>query len=1399
MTEIFKRLAAALAVLGVCLAIGLAAYHRYLRKVRIAFVGYRDTTWAAFEEAGRRTPYAVHRFGRDELASAPLSDFDAVFVWAMGLNLDEAQTLALAQARRAGAKIIITGATDAASEEQSSLNARQKEIVQQYLQHGGQENLEALLHYVAAELVGRDVEVPPVVEKPQCGYFHLGEGRFETIDAFERHITHHAPRLADDAPRVALFGPFARPANKYEREPLDYLIQSFERRGVRVYPIFGFRRAPELLRQAKPDLAIVFPHGRLLPDNRARRLLARLNIPCLSALSLSTSIQQWLADQRGVAAGALSQSITMPELDGVIEPIAISARQPNQRGIRVPTVIRDRSDRLIDRAMRWLSLRRKPNAEKRIAIVYYKAPGLSALSSAGMETCPSLWNLLRRMEKEGYDLGGPLPESPEALFALIQEKGKTLGQWAIGSYEQFLEEAEPEMIPAETYAQWFQKALPEKRQKETIALWGPIPGRQMVAQREGRPHLIVSRIRFGNVVIMPQPTVGGGGEDEDQVKTIHGTDQAPPHFYIAAYLWIQHGFRADAVIHFGTHGSLEFTRGKSACLSRYCWPDILIGDLPHIYPYIINNVGEAMVAKRRSCAVIVSHLTPPLTAAGLYGQLSLLHEKLHAFRTETDPQLKRETRKTITRMFRQLDLAKDLDLREPTGDQLLSDEQIARIDDYVHELKDRTVTHGLHVLGRPYSEQQIVETVTAMLSEPACDLLLEHAATGSERHRHEAHDRSYHERHHEQRDQPHDESHHQETPGAELAHGDDDKALVQSLVAAVLAGRITAEKCFSRPELAALRKLQQRMADSLSDGPMSGKTAGRGKVSAAQAKKLAFLQALDDIHRYADHLRQSPQRELDQILGALDGAYVPSSPGGDPVVNPDAVPTGRNLYSINAERTPSEEAWRVGKTLADQILRRHKAQTGRWPRQVAFSLWGSEFIRGKGTTLAQILYLIGVRPVRNSRGTVHDVELIPAEQLGRPRIDVLVQTSGQFRDAGASRIALLDRAIRMVASLPEENIPNFVRDGTRATEQALKQLGFSPKEARRLSTARIFGSAGNQRYGTGIMGLVEKGDRWEDDAQVAEQYLRNMGGVYRNEEAWGTYHEGLLAAAMQGTEVVIHPRSSNTWGPLSLDHVYEFMGGITASIRHNTGRDPAGYFNDLRRPGSPKATTAVAAIREEARTTLWNPKYLKGLQREGPSAAAKLTETVRNMYGWNVMQPSAIGPGMWDETYRVLIEDEHELQMREYFEQKNPYALQDLTAVMLETVRKGYWSPSPQVLEELARLHAELVAAFGAGCSYETCGNGKLQEFLRSQLTAPGSDVPAELADAYAASLAAVLRPSAPLPEVEGIQLEETIQQLEAASAAPRPLQTIALAGCMVLFAIAAIALGASPWPPQHV
>ncbi|MEM8733688.1 MAG: cobaltochelatase subunit CobN, partial [Planctomycetota bacterium] len=728
-----KRLLISLGLLTVFLAGGLWAYYEYLRPFRIATIGFSDTDWANWESAIQKAGYAVHRYEREELDETRLANYNLVFVRGQGLNLTPDQVDRMERARQSGTHFYVRTATNALSEEQNSIPEPHRQSLADYMKHGGEENLIGLAHYAAHHLGGREVSVPPLVEKPQSGFFHHDEKVFESLEAFEEFQSVRGYGPESEMPKIALLGSFMDPQDTHNRAPVDAVLRALENGGARVYPMFGRAEMLSRLQRVEPDLVLTFPHGRFSRGGEGEAVLKELDCPIVSALPLLSSRDEWLQDERGMVGGFMGQSITAPELDGIIEPVVVTSMEPNQRGLNVRTAMEDQMQARVNLALNWLKLSKKTNAEKKLVIVYYKSPGLSALSAGGLEVAPALCNTLKRLELEGYDLGGSVPESPAALYEMIQAKGKTLGQWALGAYETFLDESEPELVPAEQYAQWFQENLSLKRQRETIDLWGDLPGRKMVTNVDGTPHLVVSRIQLGNVVIMPQPTVGGGGENENEISSIHGTDQAAPHFYLGAYLWARYGFGADAIMHFGTHGSLEFTYGKSNCLSRDCWPQILIGDVPHIYPYVINNVGEALVAKRRSNAVIVSHLTPPFMEAGLYGDLSLLHDKIHAWEQAEDPLLKEETLRSVTEAVRDLNLGVDLGFADPASDtQLLDDEELAQVHNYIHQLKDQNVTDGLHVIGRALQEDQVRQTATAMLGEQGVDQLLDSIGKGGD-------------------------------------------------------------------------------------------------------------------------------------------------------------------------------------------------------------------------------------------------------------------------------------------------------------------------------------------------------------------------------------------------------------------------------------------------------------------------------------------------------------------------------------------------------------------------------------------------------------------------------------------------------------------------------------------
>ncbi|MDR3308723.1 MAG: cobaltochelatase subunit CobN, partial [Tannerella sp.] len=490
----------------------------------------------------------------------------------------------------------------------------------------------------------------------------------------------------------------------------------------------------------------------------------------------------------------------------------------------------------------------------------------------------------------------------------------------------------------------------------------------------------------------------------------------------------------------------------------------------------------------------------------------------------------------------------------------------------------------------------------------------------------------------------------------------------------------------------------------------------------AKARAIVEIErTIRNITAYKKALEESPEQEFSSLANALSGGYVAPSSGGDAVANPTAVPTGRNLYSINAEATPSEVAWEKGVALVNATLEQYRKTKGDYPRKVSYTFWSSEFIESEGATIAQALYMLGVEPVRDTYGRVSDLQLIPAERLARPRIDVVIQTSGQFRDLAASRLSLISRAVEMAAAAKDDGFENLVAASVLETERLLVEQGAPPVEARQLSSQRIFGGV-NGMYGTGIQNMVTSGDRWENEQEIADTYINNMGAVYGSEKEWGQFREGLLRAVLHNTDVVVQPRQSNTWGALSLDHIYEFMGGMNLAVRNVTGQDPEAYFADYRNRNNVRMQEIKEAIGVEARSTVFNPAYIREVMQGNASSAAQITEVVTNTYGWNVMKPKAIDNEMWDKFYDVYVKDEYKLGTDAFFRRENPQALQEITAVMLETARKGMWRATKQQLSDLAVLHTDLVREFGSAASGFAGSNVKLQDFITQNVNNQQAD-----------------------------------------------------------------------------
>lgn len=1371
-----------LALLAVIVLGGLAkAYSAWVGTTRIAFLNYQAIALGQISHANDNAMIKLSEITTDDFDH--LDDYDMIIVNGMGLRIDENQRK---QLEEASYKVpTLTHAATNPANNIVSVDNFDADYLMQYIENGSKKNYHSMLAYIRKFIDGKKFMAPEperVDERPDYLLTHFDpkdekgdELGFNSIREYNAFLAKNG-LYKKGAPTILLTG-FMGAAPDMEK--------AFEKKGFMVYRINQLQSfiAGHHADSIQANAVVNMAHGRL--GDYFVEFLKQKNIPLFSPLNINRLTTDWENDKQGMNGGFMSQSIVTPEIDGAIRPYVVFGQRINKEGLQEIYGIPDRMESFVESVQGYVNLKNKKNSSKRIAIFYFKGPGQNALTASGMEVVPSLYNLLVRLKNEGYNVG-KLPANPQELAKMIQAQGAVFGTYAEGAYTQFLQSGHPALVTAQQFAGWTQKALSKKMIKELNQLYGSFPGKYM-ATDDGK--LAVARLQFGNVALLPQVMAGVGG---DSFKIVHGTDQAPPYTYVASYLWARYGFSADALIHFGTHGSLEYTPRKQVALDSNDWSDRLIGVVPHLYIYTIGNVGEAMIAKRRTYAQTQSYLTPPFKESELRQTYKQLSDAIQSYEKKASAEQSLKVKALTVKMG----IARELGLDAKQMNKPYSADEIARVENFAEELANEKITGKLYTLGVPYDNDDVRTSVYAMATDPiaygmlAVDKLKGRAQEGVEKHK-QLFDRLYLSKARNTVTQLLGSASVSDeyicryvgiTP-AELqmarkveamqAAPDPIQMMMQMAdqmggmkeakpkrvdhrtVSELRAAKVSHKKKIPQMSREAFEKMEQtgRFPDKMMEAIKKGQKwyqedlkkakmakAGKGKASQKSSKDKGMMMskapkytrrqihlaqaittvehALQNVGKYSEALRQSPFNEMSSLMNALNGGFTAPSPGGDLIVNPNTLPTGRNLFSINVENTPSEDAWEKAKELCDNTIKmyceRHK---GEYPRKVSYTLWSSEFIETEGATIAQILYMLGVEPVRDAFGRVTDLRLIPSKQLGRPRIDVVVQTSGQLRDLAASRLFLINKAIEMAANAKGDKYDNLVKAGVTESERVLVEKGMSPKEAREVSMYRVFGGV-NGNYGTGIQEMVTAGDRWDKESQLAEVYMNNMGAYYGDEKNWETVRKAAFEAALTRTDVVVQPRQSNTWGALSLDHVYEFMGGMNLAVRNVTGKDPDAYLADYRNHSNMRMQEVKEAIGIEGRTTIFNPAYIKEKMKGGASSASTFAEIVTNTYGWNVMKPKAIDKEMWDEIYNVYVKDKYNLGTKEFFDKQNPAALMEMTAVMMESARKGMWKATPQQLKDIAKLHTETVNKYKPSCSGFVCDNAKLRNYIASKTDA---------------------------------------------------------------------------------
>ena len=1160
------------------------------------------------------------------------------------------------------------------------------------------ESMKQMLRCAAIRYFGRSGEVVAPGSGPRVTIHHPALGRPSTIDELLERAR-QAGRLPTDSPRVALAS-WRHHVLFHQPKVLDALISELEAQGLLAVCLVaddpGFR---ERLKQFAPDLVILTSHTQEPPE-----FWQELGVPRLHALwFMDEPLERWQrSTESGMSPSSIFHQLASAELKGATEGLTSGGTRSGMDSDEEILPIPDRLRRIAGRARSWITLARKENPAKKLAVVVYDLEadkaGLMSGPAHNLNAPRSMMRFLAALQQRGYGLAD-LPADEEELLARLADHGRQMGAWEPAALARLADSGRAVLVPESRYRRWFEEKVPRWRQEEVIARWGPVPGEIMVHERNGTRFLVLPQAALGNVTLVTQPLKGETITASAKVQDPHASLLPPTHHFLATYFWIQEELRADALVHFGSHGSEWLFPGKPAVLAAADWGDILIGDLPNINPWLASNTAELLPCKRRARAVTIGFLPALLAAAGLSDELANLQSLLEKHEALAPGALRDEFAADITRRVRASRLDRDLGFTIPAGGSL-DPGQLAQVSRYLHDLGNELVPAHMHVLGeRPPDElvlPWLVHVLGRRFGEAARPLFPDRRGAA--------------------------------------ADGEHAQPLSGGWAAAVLASLLREGRT---PEEAIRAAGGQVPADGLPQAVREGL----------------------ELAMQVDAGLASTHRELDSLLEALDGRFVPPGPAGNPERNPGVVPTGRNLYLLNPQELPSRASWELGTRLIERYLAQELQAKGRYPRKVAFSLVPYATYSDFGIIEAQILYLIGVRPVWDAKERVRDVELIPASELGRPRIDVFLSARSVYRDELPALMKLLDRAIRLAAAAEEED--NFVHRHSVATRRALEAQGVPPEKALALSQARMFGAEPREVIDSHdwFFYLTERSGEWESRQELLEVYLEHNRHVY-TEGVWGEDAPAAFDEAIRGTELILRSWYDARDHVLANKFAWWVDGTLSMAVEHATGQRPGYLFVDVRDPEQASIVDAAAVVRKDLRARLTNERWIRSMMAEGYAGASAITRSIDNLMGWEITREQSVDDADWNELVDLYVRDRRGLGMRSWFASPNPHAFQKLSATLLETIRKGFWQADEATRQELAAAFAASVVAHGRGGGLREGGNRKLHELVAQTLRAPGEPELERLAQDYLARLAADLGPVA-----------------RAAEAAPQPAADAAVVG----------------------
>lgn len=1201
--------------------------------------------------------------------------------------------------------------------------------LREYWRFGGADNLQRAMAALTSPGLNA-AQLPPAVQLPLAGFYNPAWPQIapSVLEAQKQLNSTSKPLLAKALIAGTALKTVAIAVNNAvftsdDTPWLDALIAALEQRGLRAYAFYGPRQQKDLFFNAThvaanngpQRLADVLINAALVFNPTERKAeLERIGIPVLQTMpALAMDAAQWVQSKDGLALSDVSYYYTPSELAGMTDAMLVTARNPQTGALdALPAQIHA----VAAKAAALARLQQTPPAQRRVAMMVYNYPqGEGNFGASFLNVPKSLHNMLAALQGAGYTTSAPTAEqiTPQVQATLgAFYKPETLA----GLPAQGL----ADVLPLRDYLAWF-RSLPLTTQQRVEAYWGAPEASPMLRPSAPSADLgfVIPRVQLGNVVVMPQPLrheITHGTSAELRKKRIGHRSSVPlSHHYLATYLWLRTQLQASAVVHVGTHSTLEWAPGKERGLSVADDPLLALGDLPNIYPYIMDNLGEALTAKRRGRAVLVSHSTPMFSPAGFRPGVHEMHDLMHDWETVAPGPVKKELEARLVATFVENQFHRDIGW---TADKITADFAgfMELLHPYLDDIAQTAQPLGLAAFGEVPDAQHRFGTVMQTLRKPLIDAL-----------------------------------------GEDI----DEVFLLDSKKIAASRPARWLQVALKDPQAASRLDLRAQDAALPQTFPHTS------VPNRAEAKVLdpAVLLALAQRAQQLD-AALAQNEEISGFLAALNGEHVKASYGGDPVRNPDSLPTGRNLYGFDPSRVPTQQAWATGVAAFDAWMKQHRAEhNGQWPDKLAFTLWAGETMRHQGVMESQALYALGVQPRWDEAGRVAGLTVLPASELKRPRLDVLVSVTGSYRDQFPVVMRWIDEAVRQVAQIKEAD--NRVAANTQKLAKQFATLGATAAEAQRWSTARVFSNEQGS-YSTGLSEAAQSTDLWKKqglgggDAEMASLYMDRMGHAYGegigdgiDSAARGKALQNAYARNLAQVDAALLSRTSNTYGVLTSDDPFQYLGGLAQAVRQLTGKDPALYVQNLRDTTEVTTESASSAIAKEMQTRYLHPQWITAQQAEGYSGTLQVLKTAQFLWGWQVTAPTAVRQDHWQSLHNVYVRDQYQLGTRQWLEGSNRAAFAQTLERMLDAVRLKYWQPDDATKRELTQAYAEAVKATGLRES-----NAAVRTFAGLEDPTPRSaSQPADAAQAQpaAATPAAdtpATAPPIPEPPIKGLRLD---------------------------------------------